>query len=106
MIAGRIETRGGIGGAVGPLQDVQKCHLRGGATRLEARREAGRLCIAVENPLDDDAPVREGTGTGLANVRRRLEMFGARGASLQAVRGPGRFRVTLTLPAREEADGA
>jgi hypothetical protein len=36
---------------------------------------------------------------GLANVQRRLEMFGARDSQLVATREADVFRVTLTLPA-------
>ncbi len=79
---------------------IQDC-LEGGAIRIEARREGGMLRVVVENPVDADAPQRRGEGVGLANVRRRLEMFGARDAQLVSARRGGRFRVTLTLPAFE-----
>jgi len=71
----------------------------GGVIRLEAHRRGEMLGIAVDNPVDADAPAQRGSGLGLDNVRRRLEAFGARGARLEAVREPERFRVTLTLPA-------
>ena len=77
---------------------IQDC-LDGGAIRIEARREGGLLRVVVENPVDDEAPSRRGEGVGLENVRRRLEVFGARDAHLNSVRAGSRFRVTLTLPA-------
>ena len=73
--------------------------IEGGVVRLEAHRRGAMLDIAVENPVDADAPTQRGSGLGLENVRRRLEAFGARDARLDAVREPERFRVTLTLPA-------
>src|SRR6185436_15552809 len=76
--------------------------VEGGAVRIEAVREGALLRLVVENPVDDDAPVRRGEGVGLDNVRRRLEVFGARDARLVASRQGGRFRVTLTLPAHDE----
>ena len=72
--------------------------VEGGAVRIVAAREGGFLRVTVENPVDDDAPVRRGEGVGLENVRRRLEVFGARDARLVAAREGARFRVTLTLP--------
>lgn len=73
--------------------------IEGGCVRLSAVREGDTLRLGVENPIDDDAPSRAGEGVGLENVRRRLAVFGAREAKLEAVREPGRFRVSLTLPA-------
>ncbi len=75
--------------------------IEGGVVRIAARRDGMVLGISVENPVDDDAPVRGGAGVGLENVRRRLDAFGAADARLDAVREPGRFRVRLTLPARD-----
>ena len=77
---------------------IQHC-LEGGAIRLEARRENGRLVLSVDNPVDPDSVSKPGEGVGLANVRRRLEMFHARDGHLWAERGERRFRVTLELPA-------
>ncbi len=77
---------------------IQDC-VDGGAIRIEARCEAGLLRVVVENPVDLDAPSRRGEGVGLENVRRRLEVFGARDAHLSSGKRGDRFRVTLTLPA-------
>ncbi len=77
---------------------IQDC-VDGGTIRIEARCEAGLLRVVVENPVDEDAPSRRGEGVGLENVRRRLEVFGARDAHLSSGKRGNRFRVTLTLPA-------
>jgi len=71
--------------------------VEGGRLSLSARCEAGRLVIALENPVDDDARTPEGEGMGLVIVRRRLEALGD--ARLVAVRTGGRFLATLSLPA-------
>jgi len=84
---------------------IQDC-VAGGVIRIEARRAGGALHVAVENPVDPDAPVRRGEGVGLENVRRRLEVFGARESQLSASRQGDVFRVLLTLPAFEAAVGA
>jgi len=76
----------------------------GGTIIVDAKREAGLLRIVVENPLDEEAPSRRGSGLGLANVRRRLDVYGAREARLDAVRDGETFRVTLTMPALEAGD--
>ena len=77
---------------------IQDC-IDGGVVRIEARREGSQLRVVVENPVDPDAPSRRGEGVGLANVQRRLEVFGARDAHLSSVLAGEKFRVTLLLPA-------
>lgn len=75
----------------------------GGTIVLEAQRDGGLLRIDVENPLDEEAPSRRGSGLGLENVRRRLDAYGAHEARLEARRQGERFHVSLTLPAVEAA---
>jgi hypothetical protein len=84
---------------------IQDC-VAGGVIRIEAKRAGGSLRVAVENPVDPDAPVRRGEGVGLENVRRRLEVLGARESQLAASRQGDTFRVMLTLPAFADAPGA
>ncbi len=73
--------------------------IEGGVIRLVARRHGDALVLEVHNPVDEDAPARPGAGLGLENVRRRLAVFGARAARLDALRGEAGFHVTLVLPA-------
>ncbi|MCC6349592.1 MAG: histidine kinase [Candidatus Eisenbacteria bacterium] len=73
--------------------------VEGGTIVVEANRDADLLRILVENPLDEEAPSRRGSGLGLENVRRRLDAYGAQEARLEARRDGGMFRVSLTLPA-------
>jgi two-component system, LytTR family, sensor histidine kinase AlgZ len=78
--------------------------IEGGTLRLSAVHRDGALVVAIENPVDADAPLRPGTGTGLENVRRRLEALGAGRIVLE--RDDGWFRATLALawdPAHVEA---
>jgi two-component system sensor histidine kinase AlgZ len=82
------------------IQDL----IDGGAVRIEARLDEGALRVVVENPVDPDAPARRGGGVGLDNVRRRLAAFGARDANLRSERKGDRFRVTLIMPARTDAE--
>jgi sensor histidine kinase YesM len=79
--------------------------VEGGRLRLGARVRDNRLDLVIENPVDAGMPAREGAGVGLENVRRRLDVFGARDARLEAIRGDDWFRVTLTLPATSLAAG-
>jgi hypothetical protein len=83
---------------------IQDC-VSGGVIRIEAHRTGDALRVAVENPVDSDAPLRRGEGVGLENVRRRLEVFGARESQLTATRQGDVFRVLLTLPAVVEGAG-
>jgi two-component system sensor histidine kinase AlgZ len=69
--------------------------LEGGVVQLAAARADGGVRIAVENACDPDRPPQRGENIGLANTRRRVEMFDGR---LDVVDEPERFRVTLWLP--------
>jgi len=71
----------------------------GGEVRIEARRRDGELELVVDNPCDPERPASRGTGTGMSNVRARLEaLFGHR-ARLDVESAADRFRVSIRLPA-------
>jgi two-component system sensor histidine kinase AlgZ len=72
--------------------------IDGGRVRIEARREAGRLVIVVENPRDPDSPDPKGAGIGLQNVRRRLAAFYGGEAEMRLQPERETFRVELRLP--------
>jgi len=55
--------------------------------------------ITVTNNYDDTAPPRKGTGTGLLNVERRLELSYGNKASLKTTRENGIYRVSIYIPA-------
>lgn len=65
---------------------------------LKVRRTDDRLRIEVENPLPPRAPEVDGTGTGLANIGRRLSALYGADAALSATAENGVWRVTLSLP--------
>ncbi len=73
--------------------------LEGGEVTVTARLNNGLLELTVENPCDPDRPASKGTGTGLQNVRSRLDTVYGHGARVEATTTPTRFRVTLLLPA-------
>ena len=79
--------------------------VEGGTIRIEAHRRGDALVVEVENPRDPDAPPRRGQGLGLENVRARLDALDRRQTRVDVDRSPDRFRVTLTLPAREGEEG-
>jgi signal transduction histidine kinase len=74
--------------------------IEGGTVRISAGIEGDRLRVALENPVDDDAPARAGEGLGLEIVRQRLAALG--GAGLTVTRTGGWYRAALNLPATSE----
>lgn len=79
--------------------------LEGGRVTVRVRREAQRLRLEVE---DDGAGfVRDPReGTGLGNLRRRLETIYGGAAELRVERPPHGARVVVELPARAARLGA
>jgi two-component system sensor histidine kinase AlgZ len=63
----------------------------------------GDLAITLENNFDREMPSRRGTGMGLKNVRRRLDMRYGERANFDVSADGNRFRVTVQLPAEEAA---
>jgi len=58
----------------------------------------GYLEITVINNYDPTPSSRKGTGTGLINVTRRLELFYGRKASMRTTKENGIFTVSLFIP--------
>ena len=80
-----------------------------GSVRVRARREGETLVVEVEDdgvgPGASDA--RDGTGTGLASTRARLQaLYGERASLTLRENGLGGARATLRLPYRELNDAA
>src|SRR6202171_6496926 len=72
----------------------------GGSVRLEVgQNDSGDISILVENHFDPDMPPRRGTGSGLRNVRQRLDTrYGTR-ATFDVRTEGDRFRVAISFPA-------
>ena len=69
--------------------------LEGGVVHITAKRDGADVRIDVENRCDPDRPAQRGESIGLANTRRRLEMFEGR---MELAETPESFRVTLWIP--------
>jgi sensor histidine kinase YesM len=58
----------------------------------------GYLEITISNNFEDGPSSKKGTGTGLVNVARRLELFYGNDCSLKIVKKDGVYTVKLLLP--------
>ena len=79
--------------------------LEGGAIALRVSRAADRLLVRIENPCDPDALTPMRHGTGMSNVRQRLNAMFGPAAMMTARADAGRFRVDLAFPAVTGEDG-
>src|SRR4030043_432879 len=59
----------------------------------------GYMEITISNNYDPAPHLRKGTGTGLMNVSRRLELFYGNKASIKTTREKGIYTVSLYIPA-------
>lgn len=59
----------------------------------------GYIEITISNNYDTSPSQRKGTGTGLLNVTRRLELFYGKKASIKALKENGIYTVKLYIPA-------
>jgi len=64
----------------------------------KARITDGHVEIIISNNYDIAPSSRRGTGTGLLNVARRLELFYGKKASIKTAKENGTFTVTLYVP--------
>jgi hypothetical protein len=58
----------------------------------------GYFEITISNNYDPSPSLKRGTGTGLLNVTRRLELFYGNKASIKTVKENGLYTVTLYIP--------
>ena len=65
----------------------------------EAKIIEGYIEIIIKNNYDSAPSLRKGTGTGLLNVSRRLELFYGNKASIKTTRENNIYTVTLYIPA-------
>jgi LytS/YehU family sensor histidine kinase len=72
----------------------------GGSVRLEiSQNGSGGIAILVENSFDPHMPPRRGTGSGLRNVRQRLDTRYGASATFDVRTENDQFRVALSFPA-------
>jgi sensor histidine kinase YesM len=64
----------------------------------QAKTIGGHIEITISNNYNPAPSSRRGTGTGLINVARRLELFYGKKASMKTTRENGIFTVSLYLP--------
>jgi len=63
-----------------------------------AKVNEGYLEIIIRNNYDDAPSQKRGTGTGLVNVTRRLELFYGNKASMKSTKENGVYTTTLYIP--------
>jgi LytS/YehU family sensor histidine kinase len=59
----------------------------------------GYLEIIISNNYDSNPSQKRGTGTGILNVSRRLELFYGNKASIKTIKENGLYSVTIYIPA-------
>ena len=64
----------------------------------QAKIIEGHIKITISNNYDTSPSSRKGTGTGLQNVARRLELFYGNKASIKVLKENGIYTVTLYIP--------
>ena len=65
----------------------------------KARCMESYIEITISNNYNPAPTVRKGTGTGLSNVARRMELFYGSRASMKSTKEDGIFTVTMYMPA-------
>jgi two-component system, LytTR family, sensor kinase len=66
--------------------------------KTEAKVVDGFVKFTISNNYDAEPSAKKGTGTGLVNVERRLELFFGNKASIKAEKVDGIYTVTLYIP--------
>ena len=64
----------------------------------QAKIIGGVIKIIIRNNYDSAPSVKRGTGTGLINVSRRLELFYGNKASIKSTKEDGIYTITLYIP--------
>jgi two-component system sensor histidine kinase AlgZ len=77
--------------------------LNGGIISVTAQLKNGRLFIAVENPVEDDAPKKKGAGMGMEIVRQRLQTLYGNNGDLKTGITDGVFQAVLFLPLERQS---
>lgn len=75
----------------------------GGSIRLDARCDAGRLQLTIDNDFDLATPCPTRNGVGLKNVRERLRALYENRARVDTATSNGHFIVHVELPCTDHA---
>jgi two-component system sensor histidine kinase AlgZ len=76
--------------------------LEGGTVLISAQKKSNRLFLAMENPIDPDAPKKKGTGLGMGIVKKRLQTAFGDDGDLKTFVNEKYFQVIIFLPAMEK----
>ena len=63
------------------------------------RINEGYIEITISNNYEDSPSQKRGTGTGLLNVSRRLELYYGNKAMMKSTKENGMYTVSLYIPA-------
>lgn len=74
--------------------------LEGGTILISAQKKSNRLFLAMENPIDPDAPRKKGAGLGMDIVKKRLQTAFGDDGDLKTFVNEKYFQVVLFLPAK------
>jgi two-component system, LytTR family, sensor kinase len=66
--------------------------------KTTAKLVGGFLEIIIANDYDSSPSIRKGTGTGILNVTRRLELFYGNKASIKSTKENGVYTVSIYIP--------
>ena len=69
--------------------------------KTEIKKSDGFLEILIENNYDQSPSTRKGTGTGLLNVARRLELYYRKNASVETSKNNGIYTVRIFIPFKD-----
>ncbi|MBN1652122.1 MAG: histidine kinase [Bacteroidales bacterium] len=69
---------------------------------ISGKKQAGELVIEIENSYDKSANVKKGSGHGIENVRKRLEMIYKNAAEFSIEKTQDVFKVRILIPQREK----
>jgi two-component system, LytTR family, sensor histidine kinase AlgZ len=76
--------------------------IDGGTVLISAQRKSDRLFLAMENPIDSDAPKKRGAGLGMDIVKKRLQTAYGENGDLKTFINEKYFQVVIFLPAKEQ----
>jgi len=83
----------------GVYESIEKVRLK-----LECSCASGGVSVVITNDYDPDSVPAGGTGTGLRNIRRRLELYYGGRAMLNTGKNNGTFTADLFIPEKKREE--